>query len=409
MQINKSQPEPGMIEIDLPLSKSVLNRELILAAQANIIEKWELLSLPDDAQIMLELLSSKQPERYCSHAGTVMRFGLSYLATRKNGEYVLMGSERMHERPISELVSALNQLGAGISYQKNEGFPPLHIRAKGLDGGEISINGNVSSQFISSLLLSAPSMNKGLSLHVIPPIVSWPYIKMSLDLMEKVGVDFSLEDDRIHVPPQRILNFEPSMERDWSSAAFFFGLVALGAPPLSLKGLAENSLQGDKELIQIFSKLGVKAYQNETGIMVEREGIPRDVLDLDLIAHPDLAQPIALTCAGLGIKCTLSGLRTLKFKETDRIEALHIELAALGLEVTSDGDSIRFHGEAIVDSKRTIPSYGDHRMTMSMAMLTMIVDKMTFEDEAVVNKSFPGFWSELKKCGSGYQILKSET
>mgnify|MGYP002628071562 CR=1 FL=1 len=388
------------VSINLPISKSVLNRELILAASSGTL----LLSiatdgLADDSLMLLNALKSQEKTINIGHAGTAMRFLTAHFASVE-GEHLLQGSSRMHERPIKILVDALRELGADIRYAGKEGFPPLEIRGKKLKGGKVSISGAVSSQYISALLLCGSSFKNGLDLELLPPVTSRPYIGLTLAAMKRAGIIYSLEGNRIRVEPSEIICTAMSMERDWSAAAFAYGLVSQGCcDELILPGLDVKTWQGDSIIGQLFVMLGVETGQSEIGVHLSKKTKAPSSFSRDMRDCPDLAQAIVFTCAALGISCNLWGLQTLPLKETDRIRAMVDCLKIVGIHAEYGKDFIRFQGHMNLEKNLHFKTYGDHRMAMSLALWAPVLHQMQLDDPDVVSKSFPSFWEEVKKLG----------
>lgn len=379
-------------------SKSESNRLLILQALYPHLE-IDNLSNSDDTRVLQKALNSEDEVIDIHHAGTAMRFLTAYFVSKEGRETVLTGSPRMQERPIAILVDALRDLGADITYDKNEGFPPLRIKGKKLLKNEVKMQANVSSQYISALMLIAPSLPKGLKIDLEGKITSVPYIKMSLQLLKQCGIEGSFENNQISiapaatVPEKRIV-----VESDWSSASYFYSMAALSdAAELSLSAYRENSLQGDRSVADIYQKLGVKTTFLEAELRLEKLDVQLpEVLELDLANSPDLAQTIAVTCFGLGVKAYLTGLHTLRIKETDRLQALKNEIEKLGGQVEITDDTLRLSASEEIKSDIAIDTYNDHRMALAFAPLALKVS-VVINDAGVVSKSFPEFWENLQQ------------
>jgi 3-phosphoshikimate 1-carboxyvinyltransferase len=398
----------GRIRLDG--SKSISNRALIIQALCKDDFEIKHLSKSKDSQSMQALLEKGEGTLDVGPAGTTFRFLTSYLAL-KPGTQILTGSERMLKRPIGKLVDALRNLGADITYLKEEGFPPLQIgEAKVGDENEISIAANTSSQFISSLLLIAPSLSNGLKLHLSDKIVSRPYIEMTLGVMEYFGIQYSWENDLIEIKPQAYVAKDFVVEADWSAASYYYGLAALSEDcKLQLSGLFENSFQGDAAIIQIMEKLGVETIHNKEGVQLlkKKDFKMPPIFEWDFIECPDLAQSIAATLAGLGLQGLFTGLETLYIKETDRVKALQNELGKIGIyisklppRITGD-ESQQFYlldGKPDFPEKYEVETYEDHRMAMALAILS-ILNPVHIEEPAVVVKSYPAFWKDLNHLG----------
>jgi len=390
-------------------SKSETNRLLLLQALFPNIS-LENTSNSDDSEVMMKALAqspepkTQYPETIdIHHAGTAMRFLTAYFAMQESREVIITGSPRMKERPIKILVEALQQLGAAISYEENEGFPPIKIKGKKLSENKVSLPADVSSQYISALLLIAPKLENGLELTLEGKITSIPYIKMTLALLNEIGVETIFEGNKIVVtssavemPKQKLI-----VESDWSSASYFYSIVALSeiGTEIKLSSYKENSLQGDSVLSKIYKNLGVETIFENNQIILRRSfelNLQSQILDLN--EAPDIAQTIAVTCFGLGIGCHLTGLHTLKIKETDRLEALRIELEKLGADITVTDDSLTLRISSVTERNVAINTYNDHRMAMAFAPLALITD-IIINDTEVVSKSFPDFWNDLKQIG----------
>jgi len=379
-------------------SKSESNRLLLLQALFSgfTIENT---SESDDSIVMQAALKSEAEVVDVHHAGTAMRFLTAYFSHLEGREVVLTGSQRMQERPIKILVEALQAIGASISYEKEEGYPPIRIQGKKLKGGTVSLPANISSQYISALLLIGPVLEQGIQLDLIGEITSVPYINMTLSLLENLGVQTKFEGQSIQVEPQKNpKRITQIVESDWSSASYFFSIVALSAQSeVHLTSYKENSLQGDRVLREIYSQLGVVSSIEGQTLKLKKEalGLP-EVLHWDLTKAPDIAQTIAVTCYGLGIGCKLTGLHTLKIKETDRLQALYNELTKLGARIQVTDTSLELAPGANFFANCSIPTYNDHRMAMAFAPLALKVP-LTIEDAEVVSKSYPTFWDDLEQ------------
>jgi 3-phosphoshikimate 1-carboxyvinyltransferase len=331
-----------------------------------------------------------------------MRFLTAYFAAQDGFEVQLTGSSRMKERPIKILVDALNELGAEISYIEKEGFPPLKIKGKKLTESKVSLPANVSSQYISALLLIAPKLENGLELTLKGDITSVSYIKMTLAILNEMGVETSFVENQITVKPQSaIQNSEFAIESDWSSASYWYSIVALSeiGTQITLSSFKENSLQGDFALVEIYKNFGVETVFNTNHMLLRKvENLKPETLNLKLNNSPDIAQTIAVTCFGLGISCHLTGLHTLKIKETDRLEALKIELTKLGAAISITNDSLILEQSENINTNVSISTYQDHRMAMAFAPLALKVP-IIIENAEVVSKSYPTFWEDCKQFG----------
>lgn len=383
-------------------SKSETNRLLLLQALYPHL-RIDNTSNSDDSEVMLKVLSSNEQWNDIHHAGTAMRFLTAFFAIQDGKEVVLTGSSRMKERPIKILVEALQQLGAEISYVEEDGFPPIKIVGKKLKKNKVSLPANVSSQYISALLLIAPKLENGLELTLEGEITSVPYIKMTLALLNEIGVETSFVENSIkvnHMSEEKKLRV--IVESDWSSASYWFSIIALSdvGTKVTLSSYKKNSLQGDAALVEIYQDFGVVTIFNEnnTITVVKEEAHNSQLITHNLNNCPDIAQTIAVTCFGLGIGCDLYGLHTLKIKETDRLEALKNELTKLGAEVIITNDSLHLKPSIQINENVVIKTYQDHRMAMAFAPMALKVPIM-IEDSEVVSKSYPEFWTDMQKVG----------
>lgn len=388
--------------ISITGSKSETNRLLLLQALYPNLEITNI-SNSDDSKVMIEAFKKLSSEIDVHHAGTAMRFLTAFFAIQEGEEVVLTGSSRMKERPIKILVETLNQLGAEISYIENEGFPPIHIKGKKLMKNKVSLPANVSSQYISALLLIAPKLENGLELTLEGEITSIPYIKMTLALLNEIGIETSFLNNIITVKPKlSIVNCQLSIESDWSSASYWFSIVALSeiGTKITLSSFKKNSLQGDSALVEIYKDFGVETVFNQKNSITifKSQNLKLETLNLELQNSPDIAQTIAVTCFGMGIGCHLTGLHTLKIKETDRLEALKNELSKLGAIITVTNDSLTLEPSKKINENISIKTYQDHRMAMAFAPLALRVP-IIIENAEVVSKSYPTFWEDLKSVG----------
>lgn len=389
-------------------SKSESNRCLLLKALFNDIT-IENLSNSDDTELMKNALSSNHSLIDIHHAGTAMRFLTAYFATQNGRKIILTGSSRMKERPIRILVDALRNLGAKIEYSENEGFPPLKIQGQEFLKSEVFLKANVSSQYISALLLIAPALKNGLNLHLDGKITSIPYIEMTLALLNEVGIKTIFESNKIMVFPNEGHNSKTLIvESDWSSASYFYSIVSLSSvgAKINISSYKENSLQGDAILSEIYNNLGVSSKFNNSVLTIEKvsDDLPKS-LDLDLSNTPDIAQTIAVSCLGLQINCNLTGLHTLKIKETDRLLALKNEIKKLGTNIEISNNSLEINSPKPLLKNVEIKTYNDHRMAMSFAPLMLRTD-IYINDANVVSKSYPNFWNDLEKLGLNLAVQK---
>lgn len=394
-------------EIAVTGSKSETNRLLLLQSLFPSITLANT-SNSDDSVVMQKALKGNEEIVDIHHAGTAMRFLTAYFAVNEGSDLVLTGSQRMTERPIKVLVEALEQLGATITYEKEVGYPPIRIKGQKITANKVSIPANVSSQYISALLLVAPKLENGIELTLVGEITSVPYIKMTLALLNDLSIKTSFDGNVITVYPKQ--EVEPkvmTVESDWSSASYFFSLVALAKnATIALTSYKENSLQGDSALIEIYKQMGVETHfiGNKMKLTKQVDFIPQ-TLKLELNSTPDIAQTIVVTCLGLGIGCHLTGLHTLKIKETDRLEALRIELTKLGATIAVTNESLILMASNEINHNIKIATYNDHRMAMAFAPLALKVP-IIIENAEVVSKSYPDFWNDLKSLG--FTILEEQ-
>lgn len=415
LKIEKSKVESQKSKVAITGSKSETNRLLLLQALYPNIT-LENTSNSDDSEVMINALQKSSilnPQSSIvdvHHAGTAMRFLTAYFAIKENSEVVLTGSSRMKERPIKILVEALIQLGATITYEENEGFPPIKIVGKKLSKSQVSLPANISSQYISALLLIAPKLENGLELALEGEITSVPYINMTLGLLNEIGVETSFLGNVITVKPKlSIVNRQLSIESDWSSVSYFYSIVALSevGTQITLSTYKQNSLQGDSVLAEIYQSFGVMTSFNEDNfITISKINNQHSAeVNFDLNNSPDIAQTIAVTCFGLGMGCHLTGLHTLKIKETDRLEALKTELSKLGAKITVTNDALTIEQSNNIKSNIEIATYQDHRMAMAFAPLALKTT-LVISDAEVVSKSYPTFWKDLKTIG--FSIFEEE-
>jgi 3-phosphoshikimate 1-carboxyvinyltransferase len=381
-------------------SKSETNRLLLLKALFPNITLANT-SNSDDSEVMEKALTGSDAIVDIHHAGTAMRFLTAYFAVNEGHEVVLTGSSRMQERPIKILVDALEQLGAVITYEKEVGYPPIRIKGQKITASKVKLAANVSSQYISALLLVAPKLKNGLELTLEGEITSIPYIKMTLALLNDLNIQTSFEGNVITVAPKPAVETkEMTVESDWSSASYYFSISALAdAASITISSYRENSLQGDSDLVNLYKAMGVKSQFNGNQLTLNKQAnFNYQDVTFDLNNTPDIAQTIVVTCLGLGIGCHLTGLHTLKIKETDRLEALRIELTKLGANISVTNDSLTLVATKEMKSNVTIATYNDHRMAMAFAPLALRVP-IFIENAEVVSKSYPDFWEDLKRIG----------
>lgn len=401
MQYKITAPNALNSIIPLPASKSISNRALILNALSLSASEIANLSDCDDTNVMVEAFTSGSNLIDVKAAGTSMRFLTAFLAITP-GEWIITGTERMKERPIHLLVDALVSLGARIQYIGNVGYPPLKIKGTALDGGEIYLSGDVSSQFISALLMIAPSMSKGLIIHLEGNIISVPYIKLTLGMMAQFGVKTHWDGRTIKIYPEEYRVTHYTVESDWSAASYWYEIAALADDArIELKGLFKNSMQGDSKVAELFLDLGVATEYTKDGVILTKTGKVTKKMFHNFVNEPDLAQTFAVTCCMMGIPFMFTGLQTLKIKETDRIEALKNEMKKLGYLLYDSDDSIlEWNGERCEpEADPVIKTYEDHRMAMAFAPAAIKLDHINVAHPKVVTKSYPRFWDDLKSVG----------
>ncbi len=390
--------------IELTGSKSETNRLLLLAA---LYPNLTLLndSNAHDVSVMKKALQLSSGTVDIHHAGTAMRFLTAYFSVSENAEVLLTGSDRMKQRPIALLVDALRALGATIEYQGEEGYPPLHIKGTVLPRSSVSIAANVSSQYLSALCLVGAKLPEGLEIEFVGSITSLPYLNMTLQLLERIGISARLDERRIRISPKS--EIEPislAVESDWSAASYYYSIVALSklGTKATLSTLREDSLQGDRVLSTIYKDFGVSTRFDDGKVILEKVSEPlSQTLSYDLKDAPDIAQTIAVTASGLQVDCYLTGLHTLPIKETDRLAAMKCELEKVGADVEIDAESLRVFGHNAKLQSASIATYNDHRMAMAFAPLAILIP-LTIEESFVVEKSYPDFWKHLSSIG--YQI-----
>lgn len=388
--------------VQLPASKSICNRALILNALSYSPYEIQNLSDCDDTRVMVEALNSNERDFDIKAAGTAMRFLTAFLS-KIVGEWTITGTERMQNRPIRILVDALNSLGARVEYMQQEGYPPLRIFGSALKGGQISLAGGVSSQYISALLMVAPLMENGLTLQLEGNIISKPYINLTLQLMEQFGVKADWRGQTIQVLPQAYTPVRFTVESDWSAASYWYSMMALSrTAEIELLGLFKNSLQGDAAGAKLFAQLGVGTTFTDRGVLLKHNGNVAEKLVYNFVNEPDLAQTFVVCCVLLNIPFRFSGLQSLKIKETDRIEALKTELRKLGYLLTdSNGSILEWNGQRCSpEPEPVIATYEDHRMAMAFAPAALVrPEGIRMADPGVVSKSYPHFWEDLKRAG----------
>lgn len=396
--------------INLPSSKSISNRVMIINALSYNPYTARNLSDCDDTNVMALILNSNSNKFDIGHAGTAMRFLTAFLS-KIAGEWEITGSERMKQRPISILVDALRKLGANIEYLEREGFPPLRILGTHLKGGTLELDGSVSSQYITALLLIAPTLEGGLILKLQNKITSESYIRLTLDLMAKFGIRYRWPGATIEIPEQPYLPVDFTVEADWSAASYWFQMAAMAEEAdLILQNLAFPSLQGDAAIKSWFENFGVDAEEVLGGLrLIKKEEKQPAFLELDFKENPDVAQTMAVLCVAKGVPFRFTGLETLKIKETNRILALQNELAKFGAELAEPfTGGLEWDGltrEKLIRPEPMIPTYKDHRMAMAFAPIALTGAPVKIEDPMVVTKSYPGFWGDMKNTGFGIKEI----
>ena len=413
MQYQITAPTLLRQTIKLPASKSISNRALVIHALSGAHIQPENLSDCDDTEVIIAALRNNPYEIDIKAAGTAMRFMTAYLAVKNGDEHIITGTERMRHRPIGILVDALRHLGADIEYAGEEGYPPLHIKGRKLDGGLLEVPGNISSQYISALLLIGPMLGNGLELHLTGDVISRPYIDLTLWTMREFGANAEWSDyDTIVVKPQPYREHPYYIENDWSAASYWYEMMALSRnedDEIRLKGLMDGSKQGDSSVRYIFSLLGVKTVFETT-----QEGVPTMVtlrhsgrcvprLEYDFVNSPDLAQTFVVCCAMLNVPFHFRGLSTLKIKETDRIEALKTEMRKLGYVLhDANASELMWNGDLCEPSLEAgIDTYEDHRMALAFAPAALRTSGLRINNPHVVTKSYPHFWEDLNAAGFG--------
>lgn len=403
-------PEEIQAEIQLPLSKSISNRALIINALTGNKGTIKGVAKCDDSDVMCEALATAFNSENdfgtinIGAAGTAMRFLTAYFAVAKPGSTVVLdGSERMRERPIKALVDALNECGGSITYAGKEGYPPLKIEGKRLKGGTVTLDGSISSQYVSALLMAAPFMESGLTLTLTGDVVSQPYIAMTLSIMKEWGVESEVSGNTITVPAGTYKPIDYNVEADWSAASYWFEIAAFSFGDIKLDGLMKKSLQGDSRVAEYFKSFGIESeWDQEDGLELSPSPdiTPRFIADLS--EQPDLAQTLVVTCCVLNIPFRISGLSTLKIKETDRLNALCVELRKLSFLIECEDDSVlSWSGQRVpvAVEEVIIDTYKDHRMAMAFAPVAFFLPGLIIKDAGVVAKSYPGFWDDMRKCG----------
>ncbi len=402
MQIKVTAPAKIHTTIQLPSSKSISNRALIINALGHGTHQPENLSDCDDTRVMVRALNDDKETIDIMAAGTAMRFLTAYLSVTP-GTRIITGTQRMQQRPIQVLVNALRELGADIEYVANDGFPPLRITGRKFEKDTISLPGNVSSQYISALLMIAPVLTNGLTIRLTGDIISRPYINLTLQLMNDFGVCAEWTDDhQLKVEPQAYHSIPFYVESDWSAASYWYQIVALSKEAeVTLPGLFKESYQGDSQVAGIFRSLGVETIYEDQTVTLKKSGNAIERLDYDFINQPDLAQTFVVTCALLNIPFRFSGLQSLKIKETDRMAALITEMRKLGYILReTDGAVLSWEGERCsAEEHPAIDTYEDHRMAMAFAPACLTLPEILINNPQVVSKSYPCYWEDLRQAG----------
>ncbi|NND33150.1 MAG: 3-phosphoshikimate 1-carboxyvinyltransferase [Saprospiraceae bacterium] len=417
MKFQLSKTQSSVIgDIRLDGSKSISNRALMIRALTAKPFEIQNLSTSEDSQAMQRLIGKVDGTLDVGPAGTTFRF-LTALYATKAGQQILTGSTRMKQRPIGPLVDALRGLGADIAYLEKEGYPPLRINTPENLGevGEITVPANISSQFISALLMIAPTLPNGLKIFLQGKLVSASYLQMTLDMMAYFGISYRFSEQKIEVPPQQYASKTYRVESDWSAASYHFAAAALAQEAnLTLRGLQKESMQGDAVAVSLFSKLGLQVDWLPDGLTITKSKSVKPLLEHDFIRCPDIAQTLAVVCGGLGVVGTFTGLETLSIKETDRIHALKVELAKIGVSFVkaparfSPKTAKTFYmveGKAHWSSPPEFSTYHDHRMAMAFAPLSVIAP-VKIDDPSVVGKSYPDFWKDLTRLGWEIELVK---
>ncbi|MGL4781001.1 MAG: 3-phosphoshikimate 1-carboxyvinyltransferase [Bacteroidales bacterium] len=386
--------------IKLPSSKSISNRVLIINALSLSDYPIDNLSDCDDTNVMLRALDSDSSSFDIGAAGTAMRF-LTALLAKTFGQWSITGTERMKNRPIKLLVDSINALGGKIEYTEKEGYPPLRIYGSALEGGDLELDGGVSSQYISALMMIAPYMKHGLTLTLTGNIISRPYINLTAELMRFFGAEVIVSDNKIKVIPGEYQPKPFFVESDWSAASYWYQIVALSENlRLQLPYLTKNSLQGDAKGAELFNLLGVQTQYTQEGVIISKKEVSTKKCIYNFVDQPDLAQTFVVTCCLLNIPFHFSGLQSLKIKETDRMEALKNEMRKLGYILTDKNNSIlEWSGERCEPSNEPIHTYEDHRMAMAFAPAALKISKIDICEPGVVSKSYPNYWNDLKQIG----------
>jgi 3-phosphoshikimate 1-carboxyvinyltransferase len=383
--------------INLPASKSISNRILIIEALAQTHFSVKNLSKAKDTEVLKAALDRNEIITDVGPAGTAMRFLTAFYASQP-GEKILTGSDRMKNRPINILVDALRKLGAEITYLEKEGYPPLRIDGRRLQGGTLKVAGNISSQFITALMLIGPTLPQSLIIEIEGDPLSRPYILMTQALMQSCGAQVEINEQRIEIMPGRYRSKDYEIEQDWSAAAFWMAFAVAGRKvDFTLLNLKPKSIQGDQSCVELFEALGVSCEYTEKGLRIRKGEAENNSVEWNLRDHPDLVQPASIAAAIGKINLTMHGLDNLRLKETDRINAVETELKKIGISATVNGHSMTINAGEMTNPNQYFEAYDDHRMVMAIAPLSLVFDEIIIENPLVVSKSYPSFWKEVEK------------
>jgi len=403
--INISKPLKNISgTFELPGSKSESNRTLIINSLSGNKSKLNNLSSSNDTKVLQNALISNESEIDINDAGTAMRFLTAFFVANKQDK-ILTGNDRMKERPIKALVDALKLLGANIEYIEKSGYPPLKINGNisDINSNKIKIHANISSQYISALLMIAPILPAGLEIELEGKISSTPYIHMTLGIMQQFGIDSEFKGKIIRIPKQNYLPSEFTVESDWSNASYWYSMAALSNDPaIFLKGFKRKSLQGDSIIKDLMLPFGINTEFSDTGVFITKnsEANLKFPATIDFSDYPDLAQAIIVLCAAKRINCKFTGLESLRIKETDRIKALQNELLKFGISLFEESENIYcLDGVFKSESSPTIETHNDHRMAMAFTPLSLLCKNIKIKNPACVNKSYPGFWDDIIMAG----------
>lgn len=400
--------KPINCEINLPASKSESNRVLMIKYLSGSDFSINNLSDSEDTKVLKNILEGykKHKQLNTGNCGTAMRFLTAFLSLQ-NGEWLLTGDHRMRQRPIADLVDSLNSIGADIDYQAIKGSPPLRIKGKNIDGGNVQVNGSISSQFISALIMIAPFLNNGLTINMTGDIVSRPYIEMTLSILKHFGIKYSYKKNSVEIPNQPFIPKDYFIEADWTAASYWYQIAAFSkSAEIKLNGLKRKSRQGDAIIARLFEELGVSSEFVADGIIIRKVSNPAKYFEFDFADNPDIAQTFAVTCAGLNTEAKLSGLKNLKYKETERLSALSAELKKSGFNIETDEDSLLIKKtDRISNRQLEIKTYSDHRMALAFAPLAIKFGGIMLEEPSVVFKSYPNYFNDYEKAGFSVNMM----